>query len=105
MVLDWLGRRASVDVLIARRRYDKAIGQLRADLSAGRSDPRLRLQLSDVLVLAGKGEEAVPILLGLADEFARDGFAAKAISVLKKLGGSTIIVWLNRDGKDIDDKL
>jgi cyclic nucleotide-binding protein len=85
MVLDWLGRRASVDVLITRRKYEKAIGQLRADLSAGRSDPRLRLQLSDVLVLAGKGDEAVPILLGLADEFARDGFAAKAISVLKKV--------------------
>jgi hypothetical protein len=45
----------------------------------------LRLQLADVLVLAGKGREAVPILLGLADEFALEGFAAKAISVLKKV--------------------
>jgi cyclic nucleotide-binding protein len=85
MVLDWMGRRASVDVLIARRKYEKAIGQLRAELAAGRSDPRLRLQLSDVLVLSGREKEAVPLLLGLADEFARDGFAAKAISVLKKV--------------------
>src|SRR5262249_35088198 len=48
-------------------------------------DSRLRLQLADVLALAGKGKEAVPILLGLADEFALEGFAAKAISVLKKV--------------------
>jgi cyclic nucleotide-binding protein len=85
MVLDWLGRRASVDVLIAKRKYDKAIGQLREELAGGRSDPRLRLQLADVLVLAGKQDEAVPVLLTLADGFARDGFAAKAISVLKKV--------------------
>ena len=88
MVLDWLGRPgrgASVEALIARRQYDKAIDLLEAEVSAGRRDLRLRLQLSDVLVLAGRGAQAVPVLLELADEFAREGFAAKAISVLKRI--------------------
>jgi hypothetical protein len=43
------------------------------------------MQLADVLVLAGKVREAVLILTPLADEFAREGFAAKAIAVLKKI--------------------
>jgi hypothetical protein len=86
MVLDWLGKRgASVEALIARRQYDKAIDLLEAEVSAGRRDLRLRLQLSDVLVLAGREKQAVPVLLELADEFAREGFAAKAISVLKRV--------------------
>jgi hypothetical protein len=75
----------SVDDLIARKKYAQAVELLRGEFKAGRRDPRVRLQLADVLVLAGRGREAVPILMGLADEFARDGFAAKAISVLKKV--------------------
>ena len=71
--------------LIARKKYDKAIELLRAEFRQGGRDPRVRLQLADVLAMAGKGKEAVPILLGLADEFALEGFAAKAISVLKKV--------------------
>ena len=74
-----------VSELIAKKKYDKAIELLRAEFKQGSRDPRLRLQLADVMVMAGKGRDAVPILLGLADEFALDGFAAKAISVLKKV--------------------
>src|SRR5262245_46979221 len=76
---------ASVDELIARKKYGKAIELLRAEFKGGSRDSRLRLQLADVLAMAGKGAEAVPILLGLADEFALEGYAAKAISVLKKV--------------------
>jgi hypothetical protein len=88
MVLGWLKRDsdpAAVEELISRRKYDRALSLLRMEFDAGRRDPRLRLQLADVMVMAGRGKEAVPILLGLADEFAREGFAAKAISVLKKV--------------------
>jgi hypothetical protein len=88
MVLGWLKRDsdpAAVEELIARRKYDRALSLLRMEFDAGRRDTRLRLQLADVMVMAGRGKEAVPILLGLADEFALDGFAAKAISVLKKV--------------------
>jgi hypothetical protein len=88
MVLGWLKGKtepAAVEELIARRKYDKAVELLRIEFDAGRRDPRLRLQLADVLVLCGREKEAVPILLALGDEFALDGFAAKAISVLKKV--------------------
>jgi len=43
------------------------------------------MQLADVLILADKKEEAIALLIPLADQFARDGFAAKAVSVLKKI--------------------
>lgn len=89
----------SVDDLIARKKYAQAVELLRAQFKAGSRESRLRLQLADVLVLAGKGKEAVPILLGLADEFAVDGFAAKAISVLKK------VQKIDPGRKDVDRKL
>jgi hypothetical protein len=86
MVLSFFsGGGGSVSDLIARKKYDKAIELLRIEFKQGSRDPRVRLQLADVLIMAGKGREAVPILLGLADEFALEGFAAKAISVLKKI--------------------
>ena len=43
------------------------------------------MQLADVLILADKKQEAIGLLIPLADQFARDGFAAKAVSVLKKI--------------------
>jgi len=87
MVLSWLGGKqpANVSDFIARRKYGKAVDLLMAQFRAGSRDPRLRIQLADVLLLEGKGPKAVPILIGVADEFARDGFAAKAIAVLKKI--------------------
>jgi hypothetical protein len=75
----------TVNALLAGRKYAKAVEVLLAQFKGGSRDPRLRLQLSDVLVLAGKGRQAVPILQGLADEYATEGFAAKAIAVLKKI--------------------
>ena len=35
--------------------------------------------------MAGRSKEAVPIYVGLADEFARSGHAPKAIAILKKI--------------------
>ena len=88
-----------VSTLIAKKNYTKAIEVIREQLQKQRNDPRLRLQLADVLVSAGKGREAVTILLPLADEFAKEGFAAKAISVLKK------IQKLDPGRRDIDSRL
>lgn len=79
-------KREDVGTLIAKKSYAKAIDLIKEQLKSPRgADPRLRMQLADVLVLAGKGREAVMILTPLADEFAREGFAAKAIAVLKKI--------------------
>ena len=83
----WFGgtKGESLAELIARKKYAKAIEVLRTQFRDGLRDPRMRLQLADVLVLAGRPKEAMPILSTLADEFAREGFAAKAIAVLKRL--------------------
>src|SRR5215470_15395188 len=87
MVLDWFSgsKEATIEDLIAKKKYGKAIQLLRRQFNQGSRDPRLRIQLADVLILAVKPREAVPILVGVADEFAHEGFAAKAIAVLKRI--------------------
>jgi Cyclic nucleotide-binding domain len=71
--------------LIAKKNYSKAIELIKVQIKGQKADPRLRMQLADVLIMAGKGREAAIVLEPLADEYAREGFAAKAISVLKKI--------------------
>src|SRR5262249_57825998 len=63
----------------------KAIEALQRLLNEGQRDPRLRLQLADVLTMENRGLEAVPLLLELADEHVAEGQAAKAIALLKKV--------------------
>ncbi len=81
------GRSNEEDVvsLIAAKKYARAIEVLKARLQKRGANPSLRMQLADVLILADKKQEAVALLLPLADQYARDGFAAKAVSVLKKV--------------------
>lgn len=78
-------REDDVVSLIAARKYTRAIEILKAQLQKRGANPSLRMQLADVLVLAEKRAEAVALLLPLADQYASDGFAAKAVSVLKKV--------------------
>jgi hypothetical protein len=92
-------RGEDITALITKKQYAKAIELIRSQLKTQRSDPRLRMQLADVLVLAGKSKEAVMILTPVADEFAKEGFAAKAISVLKK------IQKIDPSARDVDAKL
>lgn len=75
----------SAQDLIARKQYAKAVEVLQKGLKARPKDQRLRLQLADTLVLASRGRDAAPILMGLADEHAQDGFGAKAIAILKRI--------------------
>lgn len=90
---------ANVRELISKRNYSKAIDALRAELQRRRGDERLRVQLADVLVLAGRGKEAVEILNALADDLALAGQAGKAITALKK------IQKLGPGRDDIEEKL
>jgi CRP-like cAMP-binding protein len=88
MPLDWLNVPLDTPVseLIARGRRSRAIEALRHRLQGRLApSPEVRLQLVDLLVEAERSGEAVPILLGLADEFAEDGFVAKAVAVLKRV--------------------
>jgi CRP-like cAMP-binding protein len=86
--MDWLNTPVDVPIseLIARKKRARMIEILRSQLE-GRLAPgvQVRLQLADLLVQAGRGDEAVPVLIGLADEFTSDGFVAKAIAILKRV--------------------
>jgi hypothetical protein len=76
---------SSVADFLAKKDYAKAIDLLNKQLKTRPKDHRLRLQLADTLILASRGKEAVPTLMSLADEHAHDGFAAKAIAILKRI--------------------
>jgi hypothetical protein len=75
---------AGLSELIAKKRYPKAIEVLREQLKRRRRDPRVRRQLADVLAMAGRPKESVPILVELAEELALSGAAGKAIAILKR---------------------
>jgi hypothetical protein len=92
-------REEDVVSLIAAKKYGRAIEILKAQLRKRGASNTVRKQLADVLVMAGKTTEAIALLLPLADEFARDGFAAKAVSVLKK------IQKLDPSRRDVEERL
>lgn len=91
MVLDWLAKGAKqpgapgVTELIARKQYARAIEMLDAQVRERPRDTRIRLQLADTFILAGRNQEAVPLLRKIADELAAEGFAAKSIAILKRI--------------------
>ncbi len=84
-MLSWLSGGQSLQELIASKKWDKAVERLRAEIKNAPRDPRTRMQLADVLIDAGRGKDAVPILLKLAQEFGTEGSAPRAIAVLKKI--------------------
>jgi hypothetical protein len=65
--------------------HQRAIEVLEAYFGESRWDPRMRLRLADLLVKAGREDDAVPLLVGLADDLDRAGFPEKAIAILKKI--------------------
>lgn len=85
--------------LIAKKNFPKAVELLRAHTQAKPHDRRLRLQLADVYVMAGRDREAIPVLMTLADQEASDGFAAKAIAILKR------IEKIEPGRRDVEDRL
>jgi CRP-like cAMP-binding protein len=101
MAKGWFGssREASLAELIVQKKYTKAIELLRAQFQEGGSDPRQRMQLADVLVAAGRQREAVPVYVGIADDYAREGFTAKAIAVYKR------VQKLDPERRDIEKRL
>jgi hypothetical protein len=92
-------KQETVVSLIASKKYGRAIEVLRAQLKKRGASTTLRKQLADVLVLSGKEQEAVALLIPLADQFAREGFAAKAVSILKK------IQKIDPGRRDVDERL
>jgi CRP-like cAMP-binding protein len=87
MVFDFLSRPRrppSVDELVARGRYAQAVAVLRTEIGGRTPTLAERLRLADLLVLADRGEQALPILLGVADELARYGFHDRALEALRR---------------------
>jgi hypothetical protein len=85
MVLSWISPgTADIGELIAKKSYARAAKRLRAQLEKDPENVSVELQLAEVLQLDDRGEEAVAILVRLADGYARGGFLAKAIALLKK---------------------
>ena len=84
-MLSWLSGGQSLQQLIAAKKWDKAVVQLQAEIKSAPKDSRTRMQLADVLIEAGRGKDAVAILLKLAQEFGAEGSAPRAIAVLKKI--------------------
>jgi CRP-like cAMP-binding protein len=84
----WFGKAkggVNIDDLVARKRYGQAIEALRERFRQKSPNAAERHQFAEVLILAKRGEEAIPILLGLADEHARFGFALKAREALGRI--------------------
>jgi CRP-like cAMP-binding protein len=87
MVLDWLSRSRqppTVDDLVAKGRYAQAAAVLRAEIGGRAPTFPERLRLADLLVLADRDEEALPILLGVADEQACYGRRDQALEALRR---------------------
>jgi len=87
MALSWLksGKPEDINELIARKNYRKATEMLEGQLRTDKKNAYVRQQLADVYTLSGDKRHAIQLLNALADDFARDGFAAKSIAVLKKI--------------------
>jgi thioredoxin-like negative regulator of GroEL len=97
MAFDWLKRSTevgslprpvageeSVGELLARKKFSRAMAVLRAQFESGNRSPELRLQFADVLVQTGKLEEAIPVLIGVADELATAS-RERAIEALRRV--------------------
>jgi thioredoxin-like negative regulator of GroEL len=99
MAFDWLKRSTearssaapraiageeSVGELVARRKFSRALSVLRTQFESGNRSPELRLQFAEVLVQIGKSDEAIPVLIGVADELATAS-RERAIAALRRV--------------------
>jgi hypothetical protein len=100
-MLEWFAgaRDESIDELVRRKRYGKAVKLLRAELEKRKGDRRLRLRLGEILVLAGQTKDGVRMLTKAADDLALHGQVAQAIAVLKKIEA------IEPGREDVADKL
>jgi len=74
-----------IGILIAKKKYSRAIGILKTQLAGNPDNRFLVQQLADVLVLDGQTDRALKIFNHLAEDFAVKGFVTKAIAVLKRM--------------------
>ncbi len=97
--MSWFGSEDDVGILINKKKYGKAAKVLRQQLDVRPGNVHLRQRLADVLVLAGDDGGGLEILGKMVDEFAEEGFDAKAIAVLKKMQR------IDPDRREVEEKL
>jgi CRP-like cAMP-binding protein len=74
----------TVDELVAQGQYLQAAARFKAELKAQVPTAGEMLRLADLLVLAERGAEALPILLDVADTYTRHGYRDKALVALRR---------------------
>ena len=74
----------SVDELVAAGKYAQAAAMLRAEIQSRPATLSERLRLADLLVLADRGQDAVPLLLAVADDMASYGMEQRALEALRR---------------------
>jgi len=84
-MLNLFGKSASLEDLIARKKYTQAVVVMREQFRRKSPDAPARQQFAELLILADRRGEAIPILLGLADEHLRFGFIDKAKDALGRI--------------------
>src|SRR5262249_44249349 len=85
---DWLQEASDgrmLAELIARRKYTKAIEHRLRLYRGGDREPGLRFPLAGVLAPAGRERQAVPVLMGLADELIASGVLPPAAAALDRV--------------------
>jgi hypothetical protein len=63
----------------------RALGLLEANFGLESWNPKTRLRLAELLAKAGRYRDAVPVLVGLADQLQAAGQPARALAALKKI--------------------
>ncbi len=79
------GKSPPLDDLIAGKKYAQAVVVMRGQFRHKSPDAPARQRFAELLILADRRAEAIPILLGLADEHLRFGFVEKAKDVLGRI--------------------
>ena len=75
----------SINTLLAKREYARAVPLLKRDLEKYPSNVRIRLQLADALAGAGSHDEAIEQYEATSNFYDDNGLVVQAIAVRKKL--------------------
>jgi cAMP-dependent protein kinase regulator len=89
----------NLDRYLANREYDKALTAVADELRRNPQQFNLLLRQAEILGMAGNRERAIKVYREIAEQYARDGFFAKAIALYKK------VLRLDPGLEDVDAEL
>jgi len=74
-----------LDLYIAKKAYDKALGAIETELARNPKNSRLRRRQAEIFRMAGENENAVETLRDLAREYSEEGFHTRAVALYKEI--------------------